>query len=79
MSARCTSCGAEIFFAKTPAGKPIPIDLTPSATGNLVVREVQAGRVAVPLSKAGDLGAAEVKHVSHFATCPNADKHRKPR
>jgi hypothetical protein len=19
------------------------------------------------------------KHVSHFATCPNADKHRKPR
>jgi hypothetical protein len=79
MTARCNSCQAEIFFAKTQAGKRIPIDAVPRPDGNLVVRRVQAGVVAVPLSKAGELGPGEVKHVSHFATCPNAPAHRSPR
>jgi hypothetical protein len=73
---RCGSCGAAIFWAKTQIGKRIPIDLEPRADGNLVVRRAQAGVVAVPLAKAGELGPDEVLHVSHFATCPDAPAHR---
>lgn len=78
MTTTCKSCGAKIFFAKTPAGKPIPVDLVPAEKGNLIVRRVQAGLVAVPLRRAGALAADEVAHVSHFATCAQADQWRKP-
>lgn len=45
--ANCRSCGAEIEWKKTAAGKLMPVD---KDTGE-----------------------------SHFATCPNAASHRKPR
>lgn len=76
---RCSSCGAEIFFAETTAKKRIPIDLMPRADGNLVIRRRMGRVIAVPLSKAGALAADEVRHVSHFATCAQADQHRRSR
>lgn len=36
---KCKSCGAEIRWAKTPAGKAIPIDEKPSPTGNITLKE----------------------------------------
>lgn len=77
---RCSSCAAPIMWAKvTRSGARIPIDADPVAGGN--VRVVAGDRVEV-LTKA-EAEAAERAgvplHVSHFATCPDAREHRKPK
>jgi hypothetical protein len=62
----CSSCGALIVWFKTEAGRPHPVNAT----------SVQAADMNLDLqTKSHPQG----KHISHFATCPNADKHRKPR
>lgn len=68
--AKCSSCGAQIGWGKTLAGKPMPIE--PHAEGNLVIR---AGRIHV--LSAGENSQGETRFRSHFASCPNADRHRK--
>lgn len=60
---RCRSCGAEIVWATTENGKAAPFDL--KITGGQYI-----------------IDAAGVAHhvrtrVSHWATCPKADQHRK--
>lgn len=82
------SCGANILWAETEKGKRIPIDPTPVVDGNmrLIVRENHLPPLAlvVPyaqLERIGTLremkGDPEELFKSHFATCPNASKHRK--
>ncbi len=61
---KCRSCSADILWATTEAGKTIPLDVKP-APGLFSVDERGVAR------------SAKV-YVSHFATCPNAQKHRKP-
>lgn len=75
---RCKSCGEEIIWCKTEKGKPMPVDMAPDAGGNLII--LPDGTVAV--LKGNDLAIWRTKkgyalHTSHFATCPNAAKHRK--
>ena len=83
----CRACGAEIGFIKTVAGKTMPVDVhgiyfVPDslATEVFVMPDgnVKRGRRttedASPLTEEPELG-----YVSHFATCPEADKFRKPR
>ena len=60
----CKSCGAEIEWIKTPNGKKCPID-------------AKAKKVWV-LDKLLNNWFLCDGHESHFATCPNADMHRKP-
>ena len=60
--ARCKSCGAEILWVRTTAGKPMPVDL---AVTNVMVR-----------TEKGDYEML-IGHQSHFATGPDADKWRK--
>ena len=62
--ANCKSCGAEIVWAVTSSGRRIPVDYQ--------------GESVVILTEAGDEVRASVRlgHKSHFATCPNAAKHR---
>lgn len=67
----CRSCGAEIKWAKTTTGKSIPLDPHPHADGNI---ELVNG-VAYVKGRSDD--PADVRHISHFATCPNANRHRK--
>jgi hypothetical protein len=60
---RCRSCGAEIVWAKTESGKSAPFDL-----------KLTSGQYTID--------AAGVAHhvrtrVSHYATCPNANAHRR--
>ncbi|HEU4619512.1 MAG TPA: hypothetical protein VFV10_15855 [Gammaproteobacteria bacterium] len=67
---RCRSCGAAIIFAPTQNGRQVPLD----AEGKrLMVLEqdatVPGGRVAV----------VRVCFTPHFATCPAAAAHRKPK
>lgn len=95
MSTFCRTCKAPIFWAVTPSGKQMPIDVTPSPSGTLVLR-TQAGddgvevldepmlaldyRAVAELAIAGiPAPEAEPRFVSHFATCAQAAQHRKPK
>lgn len=83
-TATCSSCGASIIWTVTEAGKSSPVDAIPVAGGNLrlteqpyplppLTRVVGAG---IDLFDDTDDGT---RHLNHFATCPNAAEHRKPR
>ena len=63
----CKSCGAEIFWQKLPNGKLMPYDAEPY----LVVTEEDVKNPAYWCDKEG------AYHITHFATCPNANQHRK--
>lgn len=70
--ASCKSCGAQIQWAKSQStGKQLPMDL-----GSKEMRLAVIGF--------DDLeGTHVVRYVptfiSHFATCPDAERHRKPK
>ena len=63
----CRSCGAEIVWAITEAGKRIPLDAEPERrfvlTTDLATNDQTARSTAT--------------YISHFATCPNAAEHRR--
>lgn len=74
----CSSCGAEIsWVVSATSGVAMPLDAAPCADGNIVV----SGGKAHVLNRS--LFAAEApetpRYKSHFATCPNAAKHRRKR
>ena len=77
--ARCRTCTREILWALTERGKPIPIDPEPRPDGNIVL----GGFGGVEDRVAHVLGAEETtsepRYVSHFATCPQAETHRRRR
>lgn len=69
---RCRSCGAPILWATTLNSRSIPLDVDP-------VAEIPRGAFRLvgtqsPTAEGVDAGPV---YVSHFATCPNADDHRK--
>ena len=66
---RCTSCNAEIVFAKTEAGKTMPVSMA-SGQKRIVLEHDADGTV---------LARVVSTYLSHFADCPNAPQHRKPR
>jgi hypothetical protein len=70
----CRSCGASIIWAKTANGGLMPVDVTSVEGGNVDLDRVRTGfaRATVVASDAGVF-----RYVSHFATCPDAAKHRK--
>jgi hypothetical protein len=70
---RCSSCDAEIVWAVTALGKRMPIDVTPTAVGNVVL-EIDGDVLRARVVKTSD---PRPRYVSHFATCPNANTHRK--
>jgi len=77
MSSKCSSCSAPIVWANTATGKKMPLDAQPHPLGNLVMDE--AGNVGPPDAWPGNLGTPDLtkRYRSHFATCPQADRHRK--
>jgi len=72
---RCSSCRAEIIWAATEAGKAIPLDPVMSPAGNLIAIEGRPGLTV--RTKAPLLERHLVGYVPHFATCPQADNHRR--
>jgi hypothetical protein len=75
---RCRSCQAEIVWAVTDTGKRMPLDAEPVSaahrpSGLFVLDEGGEHPLAFTLA------AGQPLYRSHFATCPNADQHRKPR
>jgi hypothetical protein len=90
MSDTCKSCGAELEWARTPDGHRIPLNRVPVPDGNILFDYEQTGArrlVARVLTKAelerirGDAlpGLAPKLYKSHFATCPDAARWKKPK
>jgi hypothetical protein len=74
----CGTCGAPIRWALTWAtGTWIPIDREPAAGGNITVRRAGAAVIADVHGAGGTPEGARWR--SHFADCPQADEHRRPR
>lgn len=76
---RCKSCGRYIIWAKSETtGRMMPVDAEPSAEGTFVLLGFEDPPIAAKPDGSGDpLAAATARHTSHFATCPDADQHRK--
>jgi len=63
----CKSCGARIIWAITRSGKRMPLD-------------EMCTRVWIVEGRDGEIHTRPIDgHKPHFATCPNADQHRKKR
>jgi hypothetical protein len=76
MSTKCGSCFAPILFAATEQGKSMPFDESPLLVDG--VYELGADNVARFVPKDARAGKPPL-YVPHFATCPRAAAHRKPR
>lgn len=82
--ANCKSCGARIKFIKTPAGRYIPVDpdvifwripdtsLGETAEDTIVLDDGSVVKGIICMKTGTYEG-----YVSHFATCPQADKWRR--
>lgn len=71
----CRSCNAEIVWATSAtSGKPMPMDLKPDPKGQFVIVSGKARRAT-----AEDDRLHRERFTSHFATCPQADQHRRAR
>lgn len=80
MTAQCRSCGRDIWWATTPGNSLIPLDAQPHPAGNLAVhRERNGDLIARPLKGDEEPRSDERRGISHFATCPNANAHRRRR
>jgi hypothetical protein len=64
MPSYCKTCGAKIMWVTTKDGKNMPLD-TPGEP-RIVLDEKNVAHVVRTF-------------ISHFATCPEADQHRKKR
>lgn len=84
---RCGSCGAAILWATMSTGSLMPVDYPPlerEPQPRDVMRNPHTGTGAVVKKDALEfarraLAAGATLHTSHFATCANADRHRRGR
>jgi hypothetical protein len=70
----CDKCGAQITFCRTVNGRPTPVDAVPSPKGDQVIVGDQV-RKATAEEKASGVPL----FISHFATCTDPKRFRKPR
>lgn len=80
----CRSCGAPVLWTITVKGKRHPVDPDPHPDGTIKLVAGVAGAAPKSYVMAGlDLVAMREGrtplHRSHFATCPHAAQHRRPR
>lgn len=79
--AKCKSCGAEIIWIKMRSGKSAPCNPEPIHYRKFV-HNIE--NMLVLVTPEGDVIPGEAcedsdlfGYISHFATCPNANRHRK--
>jgi len=74
----CASCRRPVIWTVTDKGKRMPVDAQPTPDGSIVLTvdkaEVRSRIVEVKFR----FGRTDL-HTSHFARCPAADTHRRPR
>lgn len=72
----CRTCGADIIWAETESGKRMPLDRAPVIPKGLFVLTARPGQEA-PLASSVASSQTPALYQSHFATCPQADEHRR--
>lgn len=82
---KCLSCQAPIVWALTAKQRPIPINAEPTNDGRYYlvtdgygITAHHAGSLPMRTTFA-HLKAGAPMHTAHFATCPHANAHRKPK
>ena len=81
---KCKSCGADIkWITLKNSGKYHPVDpylhtLRQGSEGKTVI-VTEEGRIIRGTLMPFEEGANASGYISHFATCPDADRHRKDR
>ena len=76
----CNSCGAPIRWAETTNGRRMPVNAEPDPDGNVVLLYPSPGAALAMIVDPGQTTLDDApRYLSHFATCPNADQHRKDR
>lgn len=69
---QCRSCGAQIYWAKTEAGKSMPVDAEPVPDGNVILFDRRGSVLALVLHR-GEVPPPGAKlRQAHFRTCPNS-------
>lgn len=84
---KCKSCGAEVMWGQwRDSGKWTPIDAEPDMRplpkgGNVVLslRGGQFGQLLIETYRADVHGQERNRYTTHWATCPNAEEHRRGR
>lgn len=77
-SGKCKSCGTSIIWVRTTTGKSMPLDADPHEDGNVVLMPAGAMVLTKELAEQGKK-IGSTRYRSHFATCPNAARHRSPK
>ncbi len=72
---KCRSCQAPVIWTKMESGKMMPVDANPVTGFELTEPDYAADSAGA--SPDPPRGVAKKVYASHFATCPNADEHRK--
>lgn len=75
----CRSCHAPIVWAAwADTNKLVPLDPNPTLTGN-VIRLATTNHAGLPVIARATAEHTGTRYSTHFATCPNAAEHRRPR
>lgn len=77
MAAFCGACKERIIWAKTTAGRSMPLNPDPSPDGNVMLIEGVATVLGKHTSEDVRLSGSEPLYVAHWSTCPNAADFRK--
>lgn len=76
--AKCRSCGQPVRWVQSTLGNWMPLDAQPVAGGNIVLLPDGTAQTL-----RGDLFETvppdQPRYQSHFASCANAEHHRKPK
>lgn len=82
-ASKCKSCGADIVWITTESGRKMPLDaaevpVVPNQRGETVAVTLD-GQIfrGWPCADSYEAERYVLARISHFATCPDADKHRR--
>lgn len=73
---RCKSCGAPIEWARTKAGKSMPVDNDPAPDGTIELVDLPGKPPLAIVHGQPTDEYGEVRYRTHFATCPQANDWR---
>jgi hypothetical protein len=75
---RCQGCAAPILWARwAESGKAVPVDAQVTPQGNLVLSVSASTGQVTAATFSPEAHRGRNRYVAHFATCPQAKKHRR--
>ncbi len=69
----CKSCGAPIFWARTEAGRAMPVDAEPVADGRVILSDRHGTVIARVLRRDEEPPPGAILRRPHHSTCPHRD------